>query len=158
MGINRGKQFEDTLQEQFEKLDNLTITRLYDVTMGYSGVNNPCDFIIYRFPNILYLECKAVHGNTLNFKSDIKENQWDKLLEYSKVNGVNAGIICWYIDWDITVFLPIEYLQYMLENSYKSFNVRKDMNKIPRVILNGKKKRVFFEYDLERFMEEISYE
>jgi recombination protein U len=158
MGINRGKQFEDTLQEQFEKLDNLTITRLYDVTMGYYGVNNPCDFIIYRFPNILYLECKAVHGNTLNFKSDIKENQWDKLLEYSKVNGVNAGIICWYIDWDITVFLPIEYLQYMLENSYKSFNVRKDMNKIPRVILNGKKKRVFFEYDLERFMEEISYE
>lgn len=126
--------------------------------MGYSGVNNPCDFIIYRYPNILYLECKAVHENTLNFKSDIKENQWDGLLEYSKVNGVNAGIICWYIDWDITVFLPIEYLQAMKEDGYKSFNIRKDINEIPIVILDGEKKRVFFEYDLEKFMEEISYE
>ena len=75
--------------------------------MGYSGVNNPCDFIIYKYPNILFLECKAVHGNTLNFKSDIKKNQWDKLLKYSEVEGVNAGIVCWYIDWDVTVFLPI---------------------------------------------------
>lgn len=125
--------------------------------MGYSGVNNPCDFIIYRYPNILFLECKAVHGNTLNFKSDIKKNQWDKLLKYSEVEGVNAGIVCWYIDWDITVFLPIEYLQYLKEQDYKSFNIKKDINKIPRVILDGKKQRIFFDYNLKKFLEEISY-
>ena len=125
--------------------------------MGYSGVNNPCDFIIYRYPNILFLECKAVHGNTLNFKSDIKKNQWDKLLKYSEVEGVNAGIVCWYIDWDVTVFLPIEYLQYLKEQDYKSFNIKKDINKIPRVILDGKKQRIFFDYNLKKFLEEISY-
>lgn len=125
--------------------------------MGYSGVNNPCDFIIYKYPNILFLECKAVHGNTLNFKSDIKKNQWDKLLKYSEVEGVNAGIVCWYIDWDITVFLPIEYLQYLKEQDYKSFNIKKDINKIPRVILDGKKQRIFFDYNLKKFLEEISY-
>jgi len=126
--------------------------------MGYAKIDNPCDFIVYKYPNILYLECKTVHGNTLNFKSDIRDNQWYKLLEYSTTYGVIAGIICWYIDWDITVFLPIEYLQAMKEEGYKSFNIRKDINKIPRVILDGKKKRVFFEYDLEKFLEEISYE
>lgn len=125
--------------------------------MGYSGVNNPCDFIIYKYPNILFLECKAVHGNTLNFKSDIKKNQWDKLLKYSEVEGVNAGIVCWYIDWDVTVFLPIEYLQYLKEQDYKSFNIKKDINKIPRVILDGKKQRIFFDYNLKKFLEEISY-
>ena len=40
----------------------------------------------------------------------------------------------------------------MLEGS---FNVKKDINKIPRVILDGKKKRIFFDYDLEKFLEEI---
>ena len=104
------------------------------------------------------LECKAIHGNTLNFKSHIRENQWRKLLNYSYIPGVNAGILCWFIDWDITVFLPIEYLQYMLEDTYKSVNIRKDINKIPRVILDGEKKRVFFEYDLEKFLEDMSYE
>ena len=104
------------------------------------------------------MNVKQYIGNTLNFKSHIRENQWNKLLEYSYLPGVNAGILAWFVDWDITLFLPIEYLQYMLEDKYKSFNIRKDINKIPRVILDGEKKRIFFEYNLEKFMEDISYE
>ena len=126
--------------------------------MGYSNINNPCDFIVYRKGTINLFELKAIHGSTLNFKAHIRENQWQELLEYSKIAGVNAGIICWFLDYDITIFLPIEYLQAMKEENYKSFNIKKDINKIPRVILDGEKKRVFFEYDLEKFLEEISYE
>lgn len=158
MGINRGKQFEDELREQFEKLPDTLCLRLYDVTTGFKNQDNPCDFIVYRKGTLNLFECKAIHGNTLNFKSHIRENQWRKLLKYSYIAGVNAGILCWFIDWDITVFLPIEYLQYMLEDTYKSFNIRKDINKIPRVILDGKKKRIYFEYNLEKFLEEIEYE
>lgn len=155
MGINRGKQFEDKLQEQFEKLNNINITRLYDVTMGYSGVNNPCDFIIYRYPNILYLECKAIHGNTLNFKSHIRENQWEKLLKYSNNYGVRAGILCWFIDWDKTYFIDIRHLQEYKENGYKSFNIKSGPLTNYRIELAGIKKRIFFEYNLEKFLEEI---
>ena len=94
----------------------------------------------------------------MNFKSHIRDNQWTGLLGSSYIPGVNAGILCWFMDWDITIFLPIEYLQYMLEDGYKSFNVKKDINKISRVIIDGKKKRVFFEYNLEKFLGEISYD
>jgi hypothetical protein len=70
MGINRGKQFEDVLKSQFEELEKqnkICFDRIYDVTMGYKEVNNPCDFILYKKPNILYLEAKAVHRKYFKF-------------------------------------------------------------------------------------------
>ena len=136
-------------------MHDVAVTRLYDVTTGYISQSNPCDFIIYKYPSILYLECKSVHGNTLNFKSDIRENQWESLLQYSKVKGVNAGIICWFIDNDITIYLDINDLQYLKEQGNKSFNIKKD---IPSTIVYGKKRRVFFDYDLRSFLKEISYD
>ena len=158
MGINRGKQFEDKLKVQFEQIPNLSIDRLYDVTTGYINQNNICDFIVFKEGTLNYFECKAIHGSTLNFKSHIRENQWKGLLDKSYIGGVNAGIICWFIDWDITLFIPIQVLEQMKNKGYKSFNIRKDINKCEKVYINGIKKRVFFEYDLEKFLEEISYE
>lgn len=73
---------------------------------------------------------------------------------------VNAGIICWFIDLDKTLFLDIEYLDWMRDNNFKSFNA-KDINgiyDIPVVTIEGIKKRVFFEYNLRKLLEEISYE
>ena len=93
MGINRGKQFEDKLKEQFEKVPDTLCLRLYDVTTGFKNQNNPCDFIVFRDGTLNLFEVKAVHGNTLNFKSHIRKNQWDKLLEYASVSSVNAGAI-----------------------------------------------------------------
>lgn len=112
---------------------------------------------MYQYPNILYLECKAIHGNCLNFKSHIKESQWNGLIEIANKNiqGVHAGIICWFIDVDKTRYIPIQELQEMRNNGYKSFNINTDNQ---GYIVWGEKKRVFFEYDLEKFMEEISYE
>ena len=130
--------------------------------MGYKEINNPCDLIVFKqgvYPHIRpvlnLFECKAIHGNTLNFKSNIRENQWQKLLEYSQITGINAGVICWFIDHDVTVYLSIEYLQELKESGYKSFNINKDGYDYK---LLGKKKKVFFEYDLEKFLEDMSYE
>lgn len=158
MGINRGKQFEDRIRKQFENVPDTFCLRLYDVTMGYSNINNPCDFIVYRNGTLNLFECKAVHGNTLNFKSHIKENQWDKMLKYSFLPGVNAGIICWFIDLDKTYFIPIWDLNYAKTVLHKkSFNAKKDENFDEIYEIKGKKKRVFFEYDLEKLLEDISY-
>lgn len=67
MSINRGKQFEQKLQEQFKKLKDISIDRLYDVTTGYKNQNNVCDFIVYKEPNIFYFECKAIHRQYIKF-------------------------------------------------------------------------------------------
>ena len=127
--------------------------------MGYKDINNPCDLIVYRQGTINLFECKAIHGNTLNFKSHIRENQWDRLLHYSFIPGVNAGIIVWFIDLDETYFIPIWDLNWAkTELHKKSFNAKTDKEFKDAYKLKAKKKKTFFEYDLQEFLKEIEYE
>ena len=162
MAVNRGKQFEDVVRKAFEKVPNVSIDRLHDQTNGFKGSQNICDFIVYKEPYEYYFECKSVHGNTLPFRN-ITDTQWDGLLEKSKIEGVTAGIICWWIDKDVTRFIPIEVLQKMREDGKKSIHYSWDhyfwgdytVNYV-MYQLKGKKKRVFFDYDMEEFFNELS--
>ena len=158
MTYNYGKKFEDVVREAFEKVPGVSIDRLHDQTTGWKGSANICDFIVYREPYEYYFECKSVHGNTLPF-SNITDKQWDGLLEKSQIEGVFAGVICWWIDKDVTRFMPIQVLDYLREERYKSirfdaFPFRLDL--FPIIEIKGKKKRVFFEYDMEKFLNELS--
>ena len=166
MAYNRGKQFGDVIREAFEKVPGVSIDRLHDQTTKFKGTSaNICDFIVYREPYEYYIECKSVHGNTLSIHSNdpkhkygnISNTQWEGLLEKSKIEGVTAGIICWWIDKDVTLFLPIQILYQLRRTNNKS--VRYDINEyIGNVVeLNGKKKRVFFDYDMEEFLNEIQH-
>ena len=121
-------------------------------------MKNENDGFIVDGENLNYFECKSVHGNTLNFKSDIRANQWQGLLKKSCISGVNAGIICWFIDHDITIYLPIEDLQYLLQAGNKSFNILKDREKILAVEIIGTKRKIFFDYDLDHFFFFFEYE
>ena len=159
--VNRGKQFEDVVRKAFEKVPNISIDRLHDQTTGFKGSQNICDFIVYREPYEYYFECKSVHGNTLPFRN-ITDTQWDGLLEKSKIEGVTAGIICWWIDKDVTRFIPIEVLQKMREDGKKSIHYSWDHYfwgdytvNYTMYQLKGKKKRVFFEYDMEEFLNDL---
>ena len=161
MTVNRGKQFESVIKEAFEKVDGVSIDRLHDQMTGYKVTSaNICDFIVYKKPYEYYIECKSVHGNTLPF-SNITNNQRNGLLEKSKIPGVFAGVICWWIDKDITAFIPIQLLENWKWLGRKS--VRYDFDEIgyqdekfnPVVWLQGKKKRIFFDYDMDYFFHDI---
>ena len=164
MTVNRGKQFESVIREAFEKVPNVSIDRLHDQTNGYKGSQNICDFIVYREPYEYYFECKSVHGASLPF-SNVTETQWNGLLEKSKIDGVFAGVICWWIDKDVTRFLPIDLLNWC-QTCQNMKSVRYDYEPFdPRTIIvpsfsfieiKGKKKRVFFDYDMEEFLNAIS--
>lgn len=162
MGISRGKDFENVVKQAFEKVPNVSIDRLHDQMSGYMGSSNICDFIVYKYPNIIYLECKSVYGNTLPF-SNITDTQWRGLLEKSKIPGVIAGVMCWWIDKDVTMFLPIQYLQACKEAGDKStrydcIGFESDDKQIFNIELSGKKKRIFYDYDMEQFLKEVKYE
>lgn len=157
MSVNRGKQFEDVIREAFEKLPDVSIDRLHDQTNGYRGSQNICDFIVYREPTEYYIECKTTHGNTLPFKN-ITDTQWNGLLEKSKIKGVVAGIICWWVKKDVTFFLPIECLQILKEQyGEKSICYKDCLEDDAFVEIKGKKKRVFFDYQMREFLDEIQY-
>ena len=152
MAANRGKQFEQIIRDAFEKVPNVSIDRLHDQTTGYLGSKNICDFIVYREPYEYYFECKSIHGNTFPF-SNVTDNQWQGLLEKSKIPGVFAGVICWWVDRDVTKFIPIQSLEWNRQNGYKS--LRYDHNGTAFVEITGKKKRVFFDYNMEEFLDAI---
>lgn len=160
MGENRGKKFENVIKTAFEKVDGVSIDRLHDQTTGFKGSSNICDFIVYKEPYEYYIECKSVHGASLPF-SNITETQWNGLLEKSKIEGVFAGVICWWIDKNITRFIPIQILQMLKEEGKKSLNcywdfcvdVHNTVYAIPE--LKGKKKRVFFDYDMNEFFNQF---
>lgn len=152
MAVNRGKKFEDVIREAFEKVPGVSIDRLHDQTTHYKGSTNICDFIVYREPYEYYFECKSVHGNRLPF-SNITATQWNGLLEKSFIEGVTAGIICWWVDKDTTKFIPIQTLQKLLNSGNVSY--RYDWDSYDVVEIKGKKKRVFFDYDMEKFLNDL---
>jgi len=155
--VNRGKQFEKIVRTAFQKIPDVSVDRLHDQTTGYLGSSNICDFIVYKKPYEYYIECKSVHGASLPF-SNITDTQWQGMLEKSQIKGVFAGVICWWIDKDVTRFMPIQVLDYLREEGYKSirfdaFPFRLDL--FPIIEITGKKKRVFFDYDMKQFFEEM---
>ena len=152
MGENRGKQFEGIVRDCFERA-GFCIDRLHDQTNGFKGSQNICDFVVFRQPNIMYLECKSCHGNTFPL-SNITQTQWNGLLEKDLFQGVYAGVMIWWIDKDVTKFVPIYDLQILADSDAKSIRFDTAFG----IEVPGKKKRVFFEYDMEKFWEELNNE
>ena len=168
MSVNRGKQFEAVIEDSFGLLPKVSVDRLHDQTTGYSGSTNICDYIVYKKPFIYYIECKSVHGNTLAIYGkdpkkaygDITNKQWEGLKEKAKIEGVLAGIMCWWVDKDVTKFIPIQLLDIHRESGAKSIRFDTDFRPIHEfetgaiiepIVLKGRKKRVFFEYDMKQF-------
>lgn len=163
--VNRGKDFEGQVYDGFAKIDGVSIDRLPDPMAGYAGVKNICDFIVYKQPTQYYIECKSCYGNTLSINSNdpkkkygaITNNQWEGLLEKSKIPGVRAGVFVWFIDHDVTFWYDIRLLQECKDYGMKSISwantcCHNDMCKI----IEGQKRRILFDYDFIPFFKEIT--
>lgn len=150
---NKGKAFEDVVKESFLKLSDVSIDRLRDAPKKLKGVDNPSDFIVYKKPHEIYVECKSHKGNTLPFTC-IREEQIRGMLDKALIPGVIAGVIIWFIDHDLTVWVSIDVVITLMMFGYKSINV-KDLDKIPHIVVSGKKKRIYFDYDMSKFLEDL---
>lgn len=154
--VNRGKDFENVIRKSFESVIGTFVVRLPDPTNGYLGIRNISDFLIYHYPFLYVLECKSVHGSTLPF-SNITDNQWKGMLEASRHPGVVAGVMCWWVEHDITRFIPIAMLQDAKNIGMKSFryDVFDKLDVDTSILIDGRKKRVFFDYYMDDFIRQI---
>lgn len=151
---NKGKKFEDVIRESFLKVPGVSIDRLRDAPKKLKGVDNPSDFIVYKKPHEIYIECKSHKGNTLPF-SCIREEQIKGLSEKAKIDGVKAGIIVWYIDHDLTYWIPIREITRLIAEGKKSLNVKAFNTSLNHIYIQGKKKRIYFDYDMNKFLEDL---
>ncbi len=150
--VSRGKDFEGVVREAFERVPNTVVYRIPDQMTYKVGSANPCDFFIYHAPILYAIECKATNKPSLPF-TNISDNQWKELFKMSQVDGVVAGVLCWFVNYDRTAFLPIQFLMCLKQNGAKSIRFDADDENI--IDIPGRKKRIFFDYDLEEFL--LSY-
>lgn len=115
-------KFEDRFKQDWLKMENATIDRLYDPVGGMKGISNISDFIGYVEPNIYYLECKTHAGASIPFSCI---SQYDKLIKKIGIPGVRAGVVVWlYEKEDFVVYIPIATIKQMKEDGEKSFGLR----------------------------------
>lgn len=153
---NDGKKFEKVIQEAFEKVPGVSIDRLRDAPTHFRNVDNPSDFVAYKKPHEMYIECKSHHGNTLPF-SCIRPAQISKMLVKERIEGVKCGFIVWYIDREFTLWYPVETVAYIQMLGRKSLHYKDQFTSSRILRIFGKKKRnsIFYNYDIERFLDEL---
>lgn len=145
MAINRGKQFEAKFEQDFSQIDGASVDRIYDTVTGYKSISNICDFICYVYPNIFYIECKSVKGNTLPF---VNLTQYEKMKNKVGIRGVRVGVVIWFYDHNRVIYVPISSIEKMKNDQKKSVNIRLiDRETYDFVEIPSKLKRVFMDSD-----------
>lgn len=120
MKQNRGKQFEKVSREQLEKAGYFVL-RLQDPMGGFAGVSNSCDLVAYNGDVLYLIECKAVHGKALNFKSHIRPNQLNGMCAaLEKQDNIRAGFLIWFIDYDRIIYISAKVIERAQINGVKS--------------------------------------
>lgn len=145
MAANYGKKWEQKIKEDFSKISDATIDRLYDSVSGYKSISNISDFIAYIKPNIFYLEAKSIKGNTFPLNN---LTQYEKLKEKVGIPGVRAGVLLWVIDHDICLYVPISTITQLKKDGKKSVNIKMIDEGIYNIkVIPSVKKRVFLDCD-----------
>lgn len=141
---NPGKVFEEDFKKSAESFEDIDVNRLNDPVGGQAGVRNICDFIIYRYPHVFYLELKSRQDNTLNFK-EITPNQWTGLIAKAKKPGAIPGVLVNYSDHNEAYFVHINDMVNLRDvQGKKSLHIN-DARELG-VKLQGQAKRTRFTY------------
>ena len=151
MALNKGKQFEAKLKQDFlASVPDCSIDRLYDSVSGYKSISNISDFVAFKKPCIYYLEAKSHQGNTFPLTN---LTQYDKLVGKVGIPGVRTGVVLWMIDHDRVIYVPIATISKLKADGKKSVNINtieKDGYRI--VNIPSVKKRVFLDSDYSVLM------
>ena len=121
-----GKDFEADIKNSIKEYSvnsQIECCRLYDVMYGKKGIANIADFILYSYPILIYLECKATQGKRFDF-SRLTDTQLNGLINKAgKIRGVYGGVIVMFYEYDQCYFLPIEFIQAKLKDGKHSVNL-----------------------------------
>ena len=161
MTANRGKGFEGFVSTAMNLVPDTFVMRIYDPQGGYAGVATICDFVVNHRGKMYLIECKSVPKNLLPIYSTdekhhygkVSDAQWEGMLEATRKTGgrVVAGVLCWWVDHDVTRFLPIEELETLRNAGAKS--IRYDANVPNSLEIAGVKRKVYFNYDFTEFFQ-----
>jgi hypothetical protein len=161
MSSDIGKKFEDRFRKDFKDcFPNTFIYRLPDQQSGYAGggSQNPCDFICYPGPLVLMVECKAHKGASIPFSAI---PQYERMLDYKGLYKTYPGVVVWFYEKDLVVWVSIEEMEKMVLAGEKSIGIRMLQNKKNTekmyniIVLPSTKLRTFMETDYNYLVKQL---
>lgn len=173
---NSGKVFEDDFRSSIDK-DRCLLIRLNDQPQSYAktarfSLKPPCDFILYDSQTKLFapLELKTTKYRSMSYE-DINEekpnnamihkHQLEKLLEFSKYDGVKAGLLLNFRTDETkiqrTYYISIQnFLDICKKTNKKSVN-EIDLISIGKAIkVNGTKKRSRYIWNINELLDSLN--
>lgn len=144
MANNMGKTFEQEFKSSVPP--DYYLYRLKDDTSGFYGVSNPCDYILFRSPNLFLVELKTHKGKSIPF-THIRDNQIQGMYKATQYGGVYGGFIINFRDLEETYYVTVQDVaEFKQAGERKSIPV--DWCREHGVKIEQKKKRVKYTYDL----------
>ena len=156
-----GKKFEDRFKKDYKRcFPSTMIHRLPDQQSGYAGggSSNPCDFMCYPGDCFLMVECKAHKGASIPFTAI---PQYDKQLDYKGLYKTYPGVVVWFYEKDIVIWVSIEEMEKMVNDGEKSIGLRMIDEKKPYkkayniITLPSVKLRTFMETDYNYLVKQL---
>lgn len=100
--------------------------RIPDQLSGFYGSSNICDFTLFKYPSFFYIESKASYNENIPF-SYISDNQMDKMLEKSNIEGVYSIVIFLYASQQRAFMFQIPDIKKLIDSGGpKSLNIKKE--------------------------------
>lgn len=165
IGKNVGKVFEENWKKSIP--EDIWYYRPPDSAQSFGSNSNlrfsaksPCDCFMYNGEVFYTLELKSVGTTSISFertkedKGVIHKHQIDKLLEFSTYKNIVSGLLLDFRLSNKTYFCMIEEFVNMTNNlDKKSFN-EKDLNEwCNPIVIEKKKLKVNYRYDVEGFLQ-----
>ena len=159
-----GKKFEDRFKKDYIRcFPDTLIYRLPDQQSGYAGggSSNPCDFLCYPGECVLMVECKAHAKASIPFSAI---PQYERLLDYKGKYKTFPGVVVWFYEKDVVIWVSIEEMEKMVLDGEKSIGLRMIDDKKPYkksyniITLPSTKLRAFMETDYNYLVEVLNGE
>lgn len=176
MAKNEGKIFEDDFRSSIDK-DRCLLIRLNDQPQSYTktarfSLKPPCDFILYDSQTKLFIpiELKTTKYRSMSYENINEENpnnamihkhQLEKLLEFSKYDGVKAGLLLNFRTDETkiqrTYYISIQgFLDMCQKIDKKSVNEIDLLNIGHAIKVNGTKKRSRYIWNINELLDRFS--
>lgn len=143
-----GKVFEEEVKASIPT--DFYVERYKDDTAGFSGVSNPADYRLYKYPYTFLLELKTHKGKSIPLDK-IRENQIKGMYKAIQYKGIYGGFIINFRDLEETYYIPAQDIIAFI-NSKERKSIPVEWCKENGVKIEQKKQRVRYTYNLKKWL------
>ena len=161
---NVGKVFEDNWKKSCPNW--LFVYRPPDASQSFDmgsklrfSNKSPCDYFLYNGERLWTIELKSVAGTSISFEREKEDNgvihfyQVENLKNFSEYKNVVSGFLVDFRGSDNTYFLNIKEWDDLINSiDKKSFNETDLLKFANPVLIDKKKLKVNYRYNVEKFL------